>query len=106
MVVEGITMESVFSLAKEELGLEIIERTVDRSELYIADEVFLTGTAAHISPVTEVDRRTVGGGAAGPVTKKLQGLFFDVIRGKDAKYAHWVHAVTPAAEPAAARVNA
>ena len=62
-VLEGITLDSVFELAREELGLDVIERTIDRSELYVADEVFLTGTAAHISPVIEVDRRTVGDGA-------------------------------------------
>lgn len=105
-VLEGITLESVFELAREELGIEIIERTINRSELYIADECFLTGTAAHLSPVTEVDRRTVGGGAVGPITKKLQGLFFDVIRGRNPKYAGWARGVTPAAEPAAARINA
>lgn len=105
-VLEGITLESVFELARAELGLEIIERTVDRSELYIADECFLTGTAAHISPVIEVDRRTVGNGAVGPTTKKLQELFFDAIRGRSPKYAGWVRGVTPAAEPATSRVSA
>jgi branched-chain amino acid aminotransferase len=105
-VLEGITLESVFTLAKEELGLEVIERTVDRSELYIADEVFLTGTAAHLSPVTEIDRRAVGDGAIGPITKRLQQLFFDAIRGRNAKYARWVRAVAPASEPAAAKAGA
>ena len=101
-VLEGITLDSITELAKNELGLEVIERTIDRSELYIADEVFLTGTAAHISPVIEVDRRAVGTGSVGPVTQKLQSLFFDIIRGRNAKYGHWVRAVTPAAEPQAA----
>jgi branched-chain amino acid aminotransferase len=107
-VLEGITLESVFTLAKDELGLEIIERTIDRSELYVADEVFLTGTAAHLSAVTEIDRRAVGEGTMGPVTRKLQGLFFDAIRGRNAKYAHWVHGVKPAAEAvtAGAKANA
>ena len=105
-VLEGITLESVFQLAREELGLEVIERTIDRSELYVADEVFLTGTAAHISPVTELDRRAIGTGGAGPITKQLQKLFFDAMRGRSPKYAHWVHGVTPVAEPVAARVNA
>src|SRR4029079_7614913 len=71
-VLEGITLDSVCQLARDELGMEIIERTIDRSELYIADEVFLTCTAAHLSAVTEIDRRSVGGGSVGPVTKKLQ----------------------------------
>jgi len=105
-VLEGITLDSVCQLARDELKLEIIERTVDRSELYIADEVFLTGTAAHISPVIEVDRRTVGDGRRGPVAKQLQTLFFDAIRGKNPRYAHWVHAVSNAEAPAAARLSA
>jgi branched-chain amino acid aminotransferase len=95
-VLEGITLDSVFTLAREELGIEIVERTIDRSELYVADEVFLTGTAAHLSPVTEVDRRSVGNGRVGPITARLQALFFDVIRGRNTKYASWVHAVKPA----------
>jgi branched-chain amino acid aminotransferase len=103
-VLEGITLDSVCTLARDELGLEIIERTIDRSELYVADEVFLTGTAAHISPVIELDRRAIGGGRVGPVTAKLQKLFFDAIRGRSAKYAQWVHAVKPAA--VAARASA
>ncbi len=105
-VLEGITLDSVFTLAKQELGLEVIERTIDRSELYVADEVFLTGTAAHLSPVTEVDRRAVGNGRIGPITQKLQSMFFDAIRGRSPKYADWVTAVKPAAEPAAAKANA
>jgi branched-chain amino acid aminotransferase len=105
-ILEGITLESVFELARNELGLDIIERTIDRTELYVADEVFLTGTAAHLSPVVEVDRRTIGSGGIGPVTAKLQQLFFDCIRGRNEKYARWVTAVTPAAEPARASVKA
>ena len=101
-VLEGITLDSVIELARNELGIDHIERTIDRSELFIADEVFLTGTAAHLSPVTEVDRRTVGSGVVGPVTKKLQDLFFDVIRGKNPKYGHWVRGVRPADEQTAA----
>lgn len=101
-VLEGITLDSVLELARNELGMDVIERTIDRTELYIADEVFLTGTAAHISPVTEVDRRAVGGGDVGPVTKKLQALFFDIIRGRNPKYAHWLKAVKPAAVAAKA----
>jgi len=94
-VLEGITLDSVFQLARNELGLDVIERTIDRSELFIADEVFLTGTAAHLSAVTEVDRRAVGDGKVGPITRKLQDLFFDIIRGRNERYAHWLHGVTP-----------
>lgn len=104
-VLEGITLQSVFTLAKDELGLEIVARTIDRSELYIADEVFLTGTAAHLSAVTEVDRRSVGDGVVGPITRKLQGLFFDVIRGRNPKYTDWVHGVTPFVEATAAKAG-
>lgn len=105
-VLEGITIDSVCQLAREELGMEIIERTIDRSELYVADEVFLTGTAAHISAVVEVDRRAVGSGAVGPITKQLQTLFFDIIRGRNKKYADWVTAVAPAKETASATAPA
>jgi branched-chain amino acid aminotransferase len=104
-VLEGITLESVFTLAKDELGLEVIERTIDRTELYVADEVFLTGTAAHLSPVVEIDRRRVGTGSVGQVTSRLQTLFFDVLRGRNPKYANWVHAVAPAAAPAAVKAQ-
>lgn len=88
-VLEGITAKSVVELAQNELGIECVEREIDRSELYIADEIFMTGTAAHLTPVVEVDRRPVGSGEIGPVTRKLSDLFFDVIRGKNPKYKHW-----------------
>jgi branched-chain amino acid aminotransferase len=88
-VLEGITAKSVMELAQKELGIECVEREIDRSELYIADEVFMTGTAAHLTPVVEVDRRAVGTGAIGPVTARLSQLFYDCIRGKNAKYKHW-----------------
>ncbi len=88
-VLEGITADTVVELAAEELGVRTVERPIDRSELYIADEVFMTGTAAHLTPVIEVDRRLVADGDPGPITKQLSALFFDVIRGKNAKYAHW-----------------
>jgi len=100
-ILEGITLASVMELARKELGLEVIERTIDRSELYVADECFLTGTAAHLSPVIEVDRRAIGEGGIGPITRRLQALFFDCLRGRNDAYAHWVTAVTPAAAPAA-----
>lgn len=98
-ILEGITKESVVTLARDELGLDTIERSIDRSELYIADECFLTGTAAHLTAVTEVDRRPVGDGKTGPITSRLQQLYFDAMRGRNAKYAHWVTAVTPKSSP-------
>ena len=92
-ILEGITAETVMELAVAELGVETVQRPIDRSELYIADEVFMTGTAAHLTPVVEIDRRTVGDGGAGPVTRELSRLFFDAIRGRSEKYRHWCAAV-------------
>ena len=96
-VLLGITRDTVIELAREELGIETVERPMDRSELYIADEMFLTGTAAHLTPVTRVDHRQVGAGAIGPVTRQLQDLYFDVVRGKNKKYMRWC---LPALAPA------
>lgn len=91
----GVTRDTVMKLAKNELRIETEERTVDRSELYTADEAFFTGTAAHVTPIIEVDERHVGDGKIGELTKKLQDLYFDVIKGKNPKYMDWctpVHA--------------
>jgi branched-chain amino acid aminotransferase len=88
-ILEGITAQTVVELAKNELGIETVQRQIDRTELYVADEIFMTGTAAHLTPVTEVDRRPVGSGGAGPITRELSTVFFDVIRGKNKKYKHW-----------------
>lgn len=85
----GITRSTIIQLAQEELGLEVQERSIARTELYTADECFLTGTAAHITPVLEVDHRPVGQGEIGPATKRLQSLYFDVVRGKVPKYRSW-----------------
>jgi len=85
----GITRNTVIELAEKELGIETIERAIDRSELYTAQECFLTGTAAHITPVAEIDRRQVGDGEIGKVTGKLQGIYSDVIRGSNPKYLDW-----------------
>ncbi|MFC1952124.1 branched-chain amino acid transaminase [Chloroflexota bacterium] len=88
-ILTGITRNTVIKLAQSELGIETIERPVDRSELYMAEECFLTGTAAHITPVAEVDHRPIGNGEIGEVTKKLQKIYSDVIRGKNPKYLYW-----------------
>jgi branched-chain amino acid aminotransferase len=85
----GITRDTVFKLAKNELGLDVIERPIERTELYMAQEAFFTGTAAHLSPIGQIDRRPVGDGEIGPVTKKLQSLYHDVIEGKNPKYIGW-----------------
>jgi branched-chain amino acid aminotransferase len=88
-ILEGITLATVAELARDELGIEVIERTIDRSELYIADEVLMTGTAAHVSAVIEVDRRPIGDGEPGDVTRRLQKLYFQAITGRLTKYAQW-----------------
>lgn len=88
-ILEGITRRSVIELAQKELGMTTIERTIDRTEVYICEELFITGTAAQITAVTKVDHRPVGTGKMGPVTTKLRELFQDVIRGKNPKYRSW-----------------
>jgi branched-chain amino acid aminotransferase len=88
-ILMGITRDTVITLAKNELGLETVERSIVRNELYTADECFLTGTAAHITPVSEIDNRKIGDGSIGPVTSRLQELYFDIIKGNNAKYLDW-----------------
>jgi len=88
-ILMGITRDTVIKLAKNELDIETIERSVDRNELYTADECFLTGTAANITPVAEVDRRSIGNGEIGAITRKLQEIYSDVIRGNNPKYLDW-----------------
>ncbi|HXF17537.1 MAG TPA: branched-chain amino acid transaminase [Burkholderiales bacterium] len=88
----GITRDSVIVLAGD-LGYTVDAKRITRDDLYIADEVFFTGTAAEVTPVREVDGRTVGAGKRGPLTEKLQGMFFDVVNGRTEKYRHWLHYV-------------
>jgi branched-chain amino acid aminotransferase len=92
-ILEGITRDSVMTLAAE-LGYAIEERKITRDELYCADELFVTGTAAEITPVVELDHRPVGSGSRGPITTKLQSAFFDAVRGKNAKHLEWLTVVT------------
>jgi branched-chain amino acid aminotransferase len=92
-VLEGLTMSTVLGLAQSEFGVEVESRTIDRSELYVADEVFMTGTAAHVTPILEVDRRPVANGDVGPISKQLQSLYFDIIYGRNPKYISWCTAV-------------
>jgi branched-chain amino acid aminotransferase len=82
-------------LAKNELGVDTIERTVDRSELYLTEECFLTGTAAHITPIIEIDHRMIGTGKIGKITAELQKLFSQVILGRNPRYAEWYTLVSP-----------
>ena len=88
-ILVGVTRNTVIELAHE-LGLEVVVRPVDRTELYIMDEMFVCGTGAQITPIASVDRRMIGNnGKIGPVTSKLQKLYFDVVKGKVDKYKHW-----------------
>jgi branched-chain amino acid aminotransferase len=88
-VLEGITRRTAIELAHQELGLEVVERLVDRTEVYLASEVFFTGTAAQVAAVTHVDHRPVGDGKMGPITVRIRELFTDTVRGKLPKYRHW-----------------
>lgn len=89
-VLEGITRRRMLELARNDLGIETAERSIDRTELYVADEVFLCGTGAQISPVIEIDRRTIGSGRPGPTTKDLSRRYFDAVRGKVPAYRDWL----------------
>jgi len=88
-ILEGITRDSIMQLARER-GLPVVEVRFTRDELYIADEVFMTGTAAELTPIREVDDRTVGAGKPGPITRALQTAFFDIVRGHDPAHASWL----------------
>ena len=89
---DGITRGTVFTLA-EELGYQIREKRITRDEVYVADEAFFTGTAAEVVPIREVDGRTIGEGARGPLTQKLQTMYFDTVRGNRAANSHWLEPV-------------
>ena len=89
-ILVGITRNTVMELADTELGIQTVERTLDRSELWLADEVFMTGTAAHVTPISSVDRRTIGNGETGPITAQLERLYFDAIIGNRDAYSHWL----------------
>jgi len=86
---DGITRDSVVTIARD-MGIEVIEKRITRDEVYCADEAFFTGTAAEVTPIRELDGRTIGEGSRGPVTEKLQSMFFDVVGGKADKYRHWL----------------
>jgi branched-chain amino acid aminotransferase len=88
-VLEGITRDAVIRIARDK-GIPVIEQPMTRDELYVADEAFLTGTAAELTPIREVDDRAIGAGSRGPVTRTLQTTFFDAVRGRDRKYESWL----------------
>lgn len=88
-ILEGITRETVIQIAKEQLSIDTIERSIDRTELYIADEMFFCGTGAQISPIGSVDKRKIGNGSMGEITKKIQDLYFKVVKNKIIQYSSW-----------------
>ena len=85
----GITRDSAIRIATDELGLDVVERRIRRSELYLADEIFLTGTAAHVTPVGELDVRPIGDGGVGPITQQINEMYVDIIVGNNPKYMDW-----------------
>jgi branched-chain amino acid aminotransferase len=93
-ILEGITRAGIIEICAD-LGLKVVERSIDRSELYIADEAFFCGTGAQISPIIEVDRRRVGLGSVGPITKRIKDRYFAIVRGDVPAFSHWVTPVYP-----------
>ncbi len=89
-ILESITRETIMELAEKELGLTVVEREVDRSELYICDEAFFCGSGAEVLPIASIDHYEIGDGTPGPVTRQLQQLYFDAVRGKLPQYRHWL----------------
>ena len=88
-ILESITRRTLMELFHSEMGLEVIERDIDRTELYIADELFYCGSGNEITPIISVDRYPVGEGSVGPISKTIQDIYFDVVRGQRAEYKHW-----------------
>jgi branched-chain amino acid aminotransferase len=85
----GITRDTVVHICRD-LGLELVQKRITRDEVYIADEAFFSGTAAEVTPIRELDRIEIGTGSRGPVTEKIQNAFFDIVNGRNQKYAHWL----------------
>ncbi len=85
----GITRNTIFAIAAD-LGLKVVEKRITRDEIYIADEAFFTGTAAEVTPIRELDRIEIGMGSRGPITEKIQAAFFDIVGGRNPKYADWL----------------
>ena len=92
-ILEGITRDTIMEIASKELGIETEIREIDRTELYICDEVFFCGTGAQVSPITKIDHRDIGNGKVGPISKQLQELYFNVVRGLNKKHKPWCTAV-------------
>lgn len=103
-VLEGITRDIIMELARRELGLQVVERSIDRSELYVCDELFLSGTAVGIAPIVRVDHRPVKDAEIGPIVSQLQKTYFEATRGRTATYRKWLLPVYKAQRDAAAQV--
>ncbi len=88
-ILEGIVRRTMMTLIQEELGMPVIERSIDRTELFVADEIFFVGTGVQLTAITRIDNRVVGDGKMGPLTARLREMFFDTVRGKMSKYRHW-----------------
>ena len=88
----GITRNTVFAICKD-LGLDVVQKRITRDEVYISDEAFFTGTAAEVTPIRELDRIELGAGERGPITGKIQAAFFDIVNGRNPKYAEWLSKV-------------
>lgn len=86
---DGITRRTIIEFAHD-LGIKVVERRITRDECYVADEIFMTGTAAEVTPIREYDDRVIGSGTRGPITEQIQSLYFDVVHGRNEKYAHWL----------------
>jgi len=113
-ILEGITRRTVFDLLRNALGRTVVERSIDRTEVYLADEAFFCGTGVQIAAITRVDHRLIGAGKMGPVVRDLRALYFDTVRGRRPEYRHWCTSVyapardrarTPAPKPAQPTVS-
>jgi branched-chain amino acid aminotransferase len=92
-ILEGITRDAIMTLAREELGMQTVERPIDRSEIYVCDEAFFTGTGVQVAAITQVEHRPVGTGTLGPVVNRLRQVYFDAVRGRNPKYRSWCTSV-------------
>jgi len=101
-ILESITRDTLITLARAELGLEVIEREVDRTELYVCDEAFFCGSGHEVTPINSVDHYDIGSGTPGAITRRLQQIYFDVVSGAVPAYRHWLTPVYGAARAAAA----
>jgi branched-chain amino acid aminotransferase len=100
-ILEGITRRTVIDLLRDELGITVVERSIDRSEIYVADEALFVGTGVQIVAVTRVDHRPIGNGRIGPIAASLRRLYFDVVRGRRPEYRHWCAPIYAGARPVA-----